>query len=293
MSLIALCAGKGSPGVTTAAVALAAVWPRPALVAECDPAGADLPLRLRDSEGDYLSPRRGIVSLAADNRLGSVPVDVLAHAQRIGGGLEVLVGPASATQAQALGPSWSALASRLAEPAPFDVLADCGRLQPGAVNGPVLARAQLVLVLLRPTLEGLAHLRNALVELISSLPGAGMRTGAPPSVEVVVVAAEPHRPALRQVAAALSAAELPVGLLGALALDPDAAAGLAGAPTRALDRSRLIESARRIASLADERLAQAGVGSDSLAGSFPASAPQAATPAAASVPAAGPVGWRP
>lgn len=39
-------AAKGGPGVTTAAVALAAVWPRSAIVAECDPSGGDLALRL-------------------------------------------------------------------------------------------------------------------------------------------------------------------------------------------------------------------------------------------------------
>ena len=40
--LIAVAADKGAPGVTTTAVALAAVWPRPVLLAECDPAGGDL-----------------------------------------------------------------------------------------------------------------------------------------------------------------------------------------------------------------------------------------------------------
>ena len=49
MSLIVIGAAKGGPGVTTAAVALAAVWPRRAIVAECDPSGGDLALRiLRD-----------------------------------------------------------------------------------------------------------------------------------------------------------------------------------------------------------------------------------------------------
>ena len=46
MALIAVAADKGAPGVTTASVALAAVWPRPVLLAECDPAGGDLVYRL-------------------------------------------------------------------------------------------------------------------------------------------------------------------------------------------------------------------------------------------------------
>ena len=40
--LIAVAADKGAPGVTTTAVTLAAVWPRPVLLAECDPAGGDI-----------------------------------------------------------------------------------------------------------------------------------------------------------------------------------------------------------------------------------------------------------
>ena len=46
VALIAVAADKGAPGVTTTAVALAAVWPRPVLLAECDPAGGDLVYRL-------------------------------------------------------------------------------------------------------------------------------------------------------------------------------------------------------------------------------------------------------
>ena len=45
MALIAVAADKGAPGVTTTALALAAVWPRPVLLAECDPAGGDLVYR--------------------------------------------------------------------------------------------------------------------------------------------------------------------------------------------------------------------------------------------------------
>ena len=57
--LIAVAADKGAPGVTTTAVALAAVWPRPVLLAECDPAGGDIVYRLPGEGGDRLDPRRG------------------------------------------------------------------------------------------------------------------------------------------------------------------------------------------------------------------------------------------
>ena len=65
MGLYAVCAAKGSPGVSTAAVALGMTWARPAVVADLDPAGGDLSLRYRDVEGRPLDPDRGLMSLAA------------------------------------------------------------------------------------------------------------------------------------------------------------------------------------------------------------------------------------
>ncbi|MCP5854114.1 hypothetical protein NL323_29700, partial [Klebsiella pneumoniae] len=61
MSLIVLGAAKGAPGVTTAAVALAAVWPRSAVVAECDPSGGDLALRLTGAGGRPLAQDHGML----------------------------------------------------------------------------------------------------------------------------------------------------------------------------------------------------------------------------------------
>jgi len=40
--LIAFVSGKGAPGTSTSALALALAWPRPVLLAECDPRGGDL-----------------------------------------------------------------------------------------------------------------------------------------------------------------------------------------------------------------------------------------------------------
>ena len=42
MSVIAFFSSKGAPGTTTAAMLAASLWPRPALLADCDPAGGDL-----------------------------------------------------------------------------------------------------------------------------------------------------------------------------------------------------------------------------------------------------------
>jgi len=49
VTLVAMCSLKGSPGVTTAALGLAAGWPsaEQPVVVECDPAGGDLLGRFR------------------------------------------------------------------------------------------------------------------------------------------------------------------------------------------------------------------------------------------------------
>ena len=68
MALIVLASDKGSPGVTTTAITLAAVWPRRALLAELDPTGGDVALRLRGPRGAPLSPEVGLISLAVGVR---------------------------------------------------------------------------------------------------------------------------------------------------------------------------------------------------------------------------------
>ncbi|MGK5559287.1 hypothetical protein ACSNOI_47590, partial [Actinomadura kijaniata] len=120
MALIALAADKGAPGVTTAAVALGAVWPRPVLVAECDQAGGDLVYRLPADPGDgtggtaMLNPARGLLSLAATARRGLRPDQIAEHCQRLVGGLDVLVGITSAEQAQGMTWLWGPLARAFA-----------------------------------------------------------------------------------------------------------------------------------------------------------------------------------
>ena len=63
--LISIASAKGSPGASTSAHVLAAVWPRPVVLAELDPVGSDLVYRTRSREGAPLDSDRGVVSLAA------------------------------------------------------------------------------------------------------------------------------------------------------------------------------------------------------------------------------------
>ncbi len=61
MAIIALVSGKGSPGVTTAALACTLTWHRRLVLAECDPAGGSI---LAGYLGGALDGRRGIGELA-------------------------------------------------------------------------------------------------------------------------------------------------------------------------------------------------------------------------------------
>jgi hypothetical protein len=246
--LVVLAAGKGAPGVSTAAVALAAVWPRPAVLTEADPAGGDLVFRLAGANGHPLAQDRGLLSLATAIRSGP-GLAVSEHVQSAAGGLPVLIGPASPVQAAGIAASWPALAAALAGTSDADVLVDCGPDTPL----PVLTRADLVLLLVRPSLAGVAHLRATLGWLLPRLeqtPPAADRLG-------VVVRADPRQgeSAVREVREVLAGSAHSVAVLGSLAEDPAGAAGLAGQWTRALDRAPLVASARALAGALDRRLA--------------------------------------
>src|SRR6266571_3650401 len=111
MSLVAVAAGKGSRGVTTAALALAAVWPqqRRVLLAECDPAGGSLGVRFG------LRPVPGLLTLASVGRRSLDPQELWSHVQPLpGGGLEALLAPVRAEQLLALGRLWADLPAAIA-----------------------------------------------------------------------------------------------------------------------------------------------------------------------------------
>ncbi|MBO2452056.1 hypothetical protein J4573_33560 [Actinomadura barringtoniae] len=261
MALIALAADKGAPGVTTAAVALGAVWPRPVLVAECDQAGGDLVYRLpaaapgdQGGSGGMLNPSRGLLSLAATARRGLRPDQIAEHCQRLVGGLDVLVGITGAEQAQGMTWLWSPLGRAFAGLSPVDVLADCGRLGAGSPLNDLLREADMVVLFTRATLEQVAHLRERVAALTDDLRGG-------PPIGVIVLAdprdfrasiAEVDRIVAAGAQQRRSAVETgppppPVQVLGGLALDPKGAELLGGSWGGRLDRSLLIRSAREVA----------------------------------------------
>jgi MinD-like ATPase involved in chromosome partitioning or flagellar assembly len=233
MSVIALASAKGSPGVTVTALALAAVWPRQVLVAECDPAGGDLAVRW----GLPVNP--SLLTLAAAARRRLEPDELWRHTQRLPGPddaahVRVLLGPVEAEQAAVLGPLWSALGPAFGRLPGVDVLVDVGRVATVAPTMGLLRDADLVLLVARPTPEGIAHARARLLGLQQS----GIQVG------LLLVGDRPYRPT--EVRAALQEGRARPAFLAGLAHDPRAAAMLTGEPgsARRLAGSLLIRSAR-------------------------------------------------
>ncbi len=252
MSLIALTAAKGAPGVTTAAIALAGVWPRagfgnwPVLLAECDPSGGDVALRLRGPGQRVLAQDRGMISLAAAIRQPDFAESMLwDHVQTLDGGLPVLISPSAPRLTAAMEVTWPLVAGTLAGLDATDVIADCGRLHASGGGREVLARADLVLMLVRPSIPAVAHLRNG-IEALAHLDSAAAR---PDRIGVVIVVERRRRKAaVRDIGAVLARDGLPATVLGTIAADPIGAAGLSGHWGSRVDRSELVGSARVLAS---------------------------------------------
>ncbi|MEG3628950.1 hypothetical protein [Streptomyces poriticola] len=277
MALIALAADKGSPGVTTAAVALAAVWPRRVLLAETDPAGGDLVYRSAAAHGGPLNPNTGMLSIAATARRGLVPDQLWDHVQPLSGGLEVLVGLGIAEQAAGLAGLWPTLGrafSSLAESqhAPADVIADCGRISGDTPATELFPHAALVLLISRTEPEALARVRDRAAALSAKLHGGprGAASIAMPAIGVVLIADTSTAGKLAgQVNDMLVHAQTGARVVGTLADDPSGADQLAGRRRGRLDKSLLVRSARKVTADLYQQYGAAW----SVPGAAPASAP--------------------
>jgi hypothetical protein len=223
VTVVALASVKGSPGVTTAATAIAASWPvgRKVLLVEADPFGGDLAPRY----GSAVTG--GLASLSAAARRTLTPEAVWEHTGELPGGLPVLFGLTNVNQAVANENAWPAIASALAG-LDADVVIDAGRLLPSFGGGirHLLAGADTVAILFAPTLESIVHLRDMLPSLAAEVRDRRL---------VVVPTAT----------AGYSAAEiggtLSVGVGPAMPDDPHAAEALANRRSvRHLERTRLL-----------------------------------------------------
>lgn len=244
MAVIALCSASGSPGVTTTALGLALVWPRPVLLVEADPTGGSGLLA-----GYFRGAREytaGLIELAyaaepvADALPNvAVPIDDT--------DVRFVAGPRSHTQARGLRDLWEPLAKALAdlEETGQDVLVDAGRLGLAGSPEPLLAVADLTLLVTRSHLPALAAAR-------SWADDAGQ--GALGWQDPAVLLLGEHQPyGAREVTKVLG---LPV--VAAVADDPDSAAvhHRGAAPPRRMETGPYVRSLRAAAGMLHAHVAK-------------------------------------
>jgi hypothetical protein len=251
VTVIAMFSDKGSPGVTTLALALAATWPRAVTIAECDPAGGDLALRLTDAGGrPRLPAESGFLSLAGAVRRTATP-DLDEHAYALEGwpNFAVLTGLTTPEQGAGIGELWPAISAALTHPGRGDVIADLGRLHPGSPAHSVAAAADVLVGVARGDAVGVLRLRNRLRHLLDVLPEMAPQTERTPHrVAVVLIIDDRHgAEAVSSMRAVLAQAQIPATVIGYLAHDAraleDLHHGQAGAR---LERSLLLRSARSL-----------------------------------------------
>jgi MinD-like ATPase involved in chromosome partitioning or flagellar assembly len=181
---------RGAPGASTLSVALACAasdGERPVLV-DADPDGGTFAALF----GRSAHP--GLVELAASARHGADALDLAGCVQECSPRFDLLAAPANPDQVSAalgrLGGAWSiALDSR-------STVADLGRWRPGSPALDLVEAAVAVVLVVEPTVAGVAHATATFDDLSSRCP----------NVIVAVRGVRPYPPA--EVAAALGAEEV-------------------------------------------------------------------------------------
>ncbi|RBQ17229.1 hypothetical protein DP939_25110 [Spongiactinospora rosea] len=135
--------------MTTTVLAVASLWPTEALVAECDPAGGTI---VPGMLGGNVPDTANIADLAADP--GSVGEQAVAVDGAAGHWL-VLPGLPDPRFAVGMDAAWGPIGQALAE-CGLDVVADLGRIGGRDVAYPLLAAADLLVLVMRPTLRQVA-----------------------------------------------------------------------------------------------------------------------------------------
>jgi hypothetical protein len=245
MAVLALTSAKGAPGVSTAALAMTLLWPRPALLVEADPAGSSVLAGYLRGTVDH---SRGMLGLAMAHRHGelaealwtqTVPLTPSAPgAQK----RWLLPGISDAAQGASTAGLWGPLGALLAalDDDGVDVLIDAGRA--GAAQPPtaLLRHADLVLLVLDTSLPAIAAARARLGLLAEELALASEADSSQSRLRLLLIGeGRPYN--AREVAAALG-----VPVLADLAWDPENANVLTvgASPGRRFDSSPLLRSAR-------------------------------------------------
>lgn len=237
MAVVALASAKGSPGVTTTALALTLSWPRPALLVEADLAGASI---LSGFFRGHLPHDRGLRELAIVHAHGEFDRKLTEQMMQLGEGdttKRLLPGIASPSDAPAVMNLWPDLANYLValDRGGIDVLVDLGRLSPVADPREILLRlADQVLLCTGSRVPDIVVTRELARSLVSDDPAVRDLS----NMAVLVVG--PGKPySTREIAET-------VGLpgCGEIAWDPDTARvfSVGERPTRKYSASPLVRS---------------------------------------------------
>jgi hypothetical protein len=191
--MIALVSAKGSPGVTSSALAFTLTWPGRCLMAECDPAGGDvLPGYLRGE----LDSQRGLAPLAVAELRGRMRDEFARQLvdldppkrQRL-----VLPGVHDPAQSATVAPVWPAIAHHLSNLSDVgQVIVDCGRITAPHFGWPLLHAADRVLLVVRGTLPSASHAVPAIPLLRKELSEHGSRD--PSRLGLLVIDTGPYSP---------------------------------------------------------------------------------------------------
>jgi hypothetical protein len=246
MALIVLTSSRGAPGVTTTALALALLWPRPTVMVEADVSGSSSVAAgyLRGTIG----PQHGLINLAVAHRAGTLtPESIREQAVALTDDGPRLLVPALANADQVGSMTegfWERLGAMLTALGRVgtDVIVDAGRA--GASNGPepLFRCADMVLLVARTSLDAVVSARARVGQLRGSL--ADSIPGVDALCLLLVGDGRPHR-----AGDVSKAVGLPV--IATISFDEANAQVLShGAPrSRRFDTSPLVRSIR---SAADE-----------------------------------------
>ena len=245
MAILILTSAGGSPGVTTLALGLALTWPRPVLLADCDP-GAHQAVLAGYLRGQS-SSGKGLLRVAEAHRdrrpLREVVIDqCLLLTGEDGDRRLFLPGFTRPGSASHFGAVWEDLADtfdRLGD-VDVDVIIDAGRLGPTGLPIPLVERSALTALVLGSTLRAVMSAR---VHLPTITDHSRLSSSTRHQFGLVVVGeGQPY--GRSEIGKALG-----VPVVADVARDPQAAAHLSdGAPRpRRFDTSPLVRSLRSAA----------------------------------------------
>lgn len=250
MTVIVIASPGNAPGATTSAFALTLTWPGRAVLAECAPSGGAL---LPSYFQCQRPPDSGLWDLAraaindtdidgaeaARSRFWSQAIPLDADGEHL-----LLAGLPDPFLAVQISPSiWETIARTLAA-LPLTVLADVGAIGP-ETPFPILRAAELVLVVMRPTLAQVAAAQPRLARLRQAL--------GPVPLALCLIGDRPYtvrdvRDLLGEFAAAYV---LPVDVAAARVLSGGATADR---ERRRIERGELIRAAGQLSARLDRRM---------------------------------------